>query len=146
MAERRLHEQQHIVGEMHYRLAVNAQVPPKFADRVPRTFPFADEDLIAGTKTACQVLAFYRQIYTPAADSPLLDAGDPQEGAGNDIGAVGAGTANELDKFGRMCDPADTGNPVMPANAYDCPPVPLEVTVVDPNTPVNLPRGWSCVC
>ena len=44
--------------------------------------------------------ALYRTRYTPQAGSPLIDAGDPAGGAGNDIGAVGAGTANANDKFG----------------------------------------------
>ena len=46
------------------------------------------------------VLALYRTHYTPQAGSPLIDAGDPAGGAGNDIGAVGAGTSNANDKFG----------------------------------------------
>ena len=51
--------------------------------------------------TVSSVLALYRTRYTPKAGSPLIDAGDPAGGAGNDIGAVGAGTPNAADKFGQ---------------------------------------------
>jgi hypothetical protein len=65
-----------------------------------RTFDL-DEAVIwqRGTTTA-GVLGIYRTRYTPAAGSPLIDVGDPAGGAGNDIGAVGAGAANANDKFG----------------------------------------------
>jgi len=52
-----------------------------------------------GTKVS-GILGIYRTRYTPQAGSTLIDAGDPAGGAGNDIGAVGAGTANANDKFG----------------------------------------------
>jgi hypothetical protein len=52
-----------------------------------------------------QVLSYYRALYTPRAASPLVDTGDPADGAGNDIGAIGAGTANANDKFGQVMDP-----------------------------------------
>ena len=47
------------------------------------------------------VLAQYRARYTPTAGSPATDAGDPVMGAGNDIGAIGSGTPNPADQFGR---------------------------------------------
>jgi hypothetical protein len=49
-----------------------------------------------------EILADYRSRYTPSAGSPYIDAGDPAGGAGNDIGAVGAGVANPLDLFGKF--------------------------------------------
>jgi hypothetical protein len=52
--------------------------------------------------TVWQVLAYYRATYTPTPGSPLIDAGDPQEGSGNDIGAIGAGLPNALDLFGTL--------------------------------------------
>ena len=45
-----------------------------------------------------QILELYRSRYTPTPGSPLIDAG--HGGNGNDIGAVGAGTANINDLFG----------------------------------------------
>jgi hypothetical protein len=51
--------------------------------------------------SAAEVLALYRTKYTPAPGSPLIDKGDPAGGDGNDIGAVGAGSPNAMDKFGQ---------------------------------------------
>jgi hypothetical protein len=48
------------------------------------------------------VLARYRARYLPKPGSPAIDTGDPAGGAGNDIGAVGAGTANANDNFGKI--------------------------------------------
>ncbi len=53
------------------------------------------------TTTVREVLAGWRRRYTPQVGSPLIDTGDPTGGAGNDIGAVGAGTRNGADMFGR---------------------------------------------
>ncbi|HMF43650.1 MAG TPA: right-handed parallel beta-helix repeat-containing protein, partial [Polyangia bacterium] len=62
---------------------------------------FLDESTIwTGQTTVSGVLGLYRMHYTPQAGSTLIDAGDPAGGAGNDIGAVGAGTPNANDKFG----------------------------------------------
>ena len=70
----------------------------------PPTTVFAlDESGIWQRRTTVRdVLARYRARYTPKAGSPVIDAGDPAGGAGNDIGAVGAGTANANDKFGTL--------------------------------------------
>jgi len=102
--------------------AANQQVDPKFAVTLPpRTFPFKESDIIARTTTVCQVLAYYRQIYTPGSGSPLLGTGDPADGAGNNIGAIGAGEATDL--FGKLCDPTDIGQPDTAADVYTCPDV-----------------------
>jgi hypothetical protein len=37
------------------------------------------------------MLARFRELYTPAEGSPLIDAGDPADGPGTDIGPVPAG-------------------------------------------------------
>jgi hypothetical protein len=68
---------------------------------MPTTTFDLDESVIwnRGT-TVVGVLGLYRTRYTPQAGSPLIDTGDPQGGAGNDIGAVGAGQANLVDLFG----------------------------------------------
>ena len=71
--------------------AVDAQIDPKFTGPVPKAFPFADDDIKAGKVTVSQILKFYRDAYAPTAGSPLIDAGDPADGAGTDIGAVDAG-------------------------------------------------------
>jgi hypothetical protein len=45
-------------------------------------------------------------MYTPAAGSPLIDAGDPADDMGGarntDIGAIGAGNVHPQDQFGRF--------------------------------------------
>jgi hypothetical protein len=68
---------------------------------MPATTFDLDESVIwnRGT-TVAGVLGLYRTRYAPQAGSPLIDAGDPQGGTGNDIGAVGAGQANPADLFG----------------------------------------------
>ncbi len=81
--------------------AVDAQADPKFQGPLPERFPFQDEDILSGRVTVAAMLARFREIYTPAAGSPLIDAGDPTDGPGADIGAVGAGAAHSEDLFGR---------------------------------------------
>jgi hypothetical protein len=39
-------------------------------------------------------------MYAPAAGSPLTDKGDPADGAGTDIGAIGSGAGDPADQFG----------------------------------------------
>ncbi len=85
---------------------VDAQADPRFARELPKEFPFHDQDIIAGKVTVSQMLARFRELYTPAADSPLVDAGDPADGPGIDIGAVGGGRPHQDDRFGRFGKPA----------------------------------------
>lgn len=68
----------------------NAQVDPKLAGPIPTQFPFDDDDIRAGKVTLRQILSVYRKAYAPAKDSPLLNAGDPADGARSYIGAVGS--------------------------------------------------------
>ena len=63
------------------------------------------------TLPVSQILSTYRARYTPTVGSPYIDAGDPAGGAGNDVGAVGAGTPNSLDKFGSFNQPGWTPPP-----------------------------------
>jgi hypothetical protein len=129
--------------------AVDAQVDPLFegiAGKVPRTFPFAEADLAAGTTTPCQILAYYRQAYAPGAGSPLIDAGDPADGPGTDIGAVGAGTPDAADLFGTLCDPADVGTPAADPTVFTCKEAALQPPGGGGQTPVQTPHGITCVC
>jgi hypothetical protein len=64
------------------------EVDPKFKGPLPDVFPFDDADIKAGRVTVAQILAKFREIYTPAEGSPLIGAGDPADGAGTSIGAV----------------------------------------------------------
>jgi hypothetical protein len=81
--------------------ARDAQADPKFKGPIPRRFPYRDDDIRRRKVTVAQLLAHYRQAYTPATGSPLLNAGDPAEGRGSYIGAVGTGTRSPQDHFGR---------------------------------------------
>ncbi|HVR63988.1 MAG TPA: hypothetical protein VMU50_18940 [Polyangia bacterium] len=94
---------------------------PQYAGQIPVGFAFNDADVIAGTTSVCQILRFYQQIFTPGPGSPLIDAGDPADGAGNDIGAVGAGMPNAGDQFASICGP-DIGTPNVSAAVFTCPP------------------------
>lgn len=70
---------------------VDEQVDPKFAGPIPEDFPWKDAEMKAGKVKVSQMLDLYRKAYAPAKDSPLIDAGDPADGEGTDIGAVDAG-------------------------------------------------------
>jgi len=81
--------------------AKDAQVEPKLHGPLPRQFPFRDEDIWSRKVTVGKILAAYRTAYAPADASPLLDAGDPADGADSFIGAVGPGK-DAVDHFGRF--------------------------------------------
>ena len=133
---------------------LDGTVDARFAHKPPRSFPFNDQDFIAHSATACQVLAFYRQAYMPSSTSPLVDHGDPAEGAGNDIGAVGIGAVNTLDGFGSggFCNPNDPGQPTIVSDTYTCDSVAIDVGGGGGGgggtggTTTKLPSGVTCVC
>ncbi len=83
--------------------AVDQQVAPALP-AFGNCFPYTDDAIRAGTVTVSQMLAALRTSYTPLAGSPALSGGDPQDGAGNFIGAVGDGTLAS-DLFGRFAAP-----------------------------------------
>ncbi|HTS31427.1 MAG TPA: Ig-like domain-containing protein, partial [Bryobacteraceae bacterium] len=66
------------------------------------------------TKKVSDVLATYRAMYTPAAGSPLIHAGDPQDGSGGNIGAIGNGES--ADQFGLFGSGSGTPAPPVIAN------------------------------
>jgi hypothetical protein len=74
-----------------------------------RIFPYAtvvDEGAVWNrTQLLSSVLAAFRARYTPAAASPIIDAGDPadddSQGRRADIGAIDAG-GHDLDQFGKF--------------------------------------------
>ncbi|HLJ48142.1 MAG TPA: hypothetical protein VKU01_19140 [Bryobacteraceae bacterium] len=78
----------------------NGHMNPKFTAPTALPFPFAPQDIWARTKTVSDVLATYRTMYTPAPGSPLIGAGDPQDGSGGNIGAIGNGESS--DQFGKF--------------------------------------------
>jgi hypothetical protein len=73
---------------------------PQLSDPPSAVFDLDEQAIWQRTLTTREVLAAYRARYLPAAGSPAIDTGDPAGGAGNDIGAVGAGIANASDQFG----------------------------------------------
>jgi hypothetical protein len=79
----------------------DAQADPKLKGPIPKAFPFADTDIRAGKVTVARILAQYRDAYSPAEGSPLVGAGDPADGPGSFIGAVGPGKDAPNDDFGR---------------------------------------------
>jgi hypothetical protein len=80
---------------------VDEQADPRFKGPVPKQFPFDDDDIKARKVVVSRILAFYRDAYTPGAGSPLIGAGDPADGRGSYIGAVGTGADSPNDFFGR---------------------------------------------
>jgi hypothetical protein len=82
-------------------LSGGAQLNFHLAGPLPAS-PFEGDEVAVWKRqlSVGSLLAGYRARYTPAQGSPLIDAGDPAGGAGNDVGAIGAGTVNALDKFG----------------------------------------------
>jgi hypothetical protein len=86
------------------------QADPKFRGPIPAAFPFADADILAGKVTVSHILAHYRAAYTPADGSPLIGAGDPADGPGTGVGAVGDGR-HPADRFGRVGNPKHTPSP-----------------------------------
>jgi MYXO-CTERM domain-containing protein len=108
-----------------------------FAEKIPVAFPYSDDDIKAGAATVCQMLMFYRGAFSPGANSPLVGGGDPADGAGNNIGAIGGAD----DGFASICASGDVGTPNLAMEAFVCPKLPV---VTGPDTPGG--RGFVCVC
>jgi len=117
--------------------AKDQQVDPRLAVPPPVVFPVVDDVVVGRQVTVCQILAFYRGLYTPASQSPLTDKGDPKDGVGTDIGAVGAGTPAAADLFGTLC-PDTLG--ATQAVVTTCP-----QPAVDGGVPLSQ-QGRSIVC
>ena len=105
-----------------------------------------------GDELVLNTNAYYRSVYAPGAGSPLIDAGDPADGAGNDVGAVGAGEDDAADLFGRLCDETDIPTPNV-ADLTKCPNAPIIAIGETGGTggggsggPVTRPEGITCVC
>jgi hypothetical protein len=81
---------------------IDEQVDPRFKGPLPKSFPFSDDDIKARKIGVSKMLAFYRDAYSPASDSPLIGTGDPADGAGTNIGAIGSAMPSKDDRFGRF--------------------------------------------
>jgi hypothetical protein len=74
---------------------------PLFAGDVPQLpYRISEGAVWLRSYGISRVLRDYRALYTPRPGSPLIDAGDPSGGEGNDIGAIGAGLPDPADQFG----------------------------------------------
>jgi hypothetical protein len=78
------------------------QADPRFKGPIPKSFPFADDDIKARKVGVSKMLSFYCEAYTPAVGSPLVGAGDPADGEATNIGAVGPSKRPGEDRFGRF--------------------------------------------
>jgi len=94
--------------------AHDVQANPKLAGQAEIPYRIAEGCIWTGVCTTAQVLAHYRDIYRPASDSPLINAGDPADGAGTAIGAVGPDDNNPVDLFGRFLPLTGPGPDVTP--------------------------------
>ena len=83
----------------------NAQVQPRFRGPLPSRFEFSDDEIASRKVTVRQILAAYRLAYGPAEGSPLIASGDPADGTGAFIGAVGTGAKSPGDWFGNWEQP-----------------------------------------
>jgi hypothetical protein len=73
---------------------------PHFAGQPEIPYRISAGCIWSRTYTTAQVLAHYREVYRPGPGSQLVDAGDPADGTGVDIGAIGEGTTDPADLFG----------------------------------------------
>ena len=93
----------------------NGHANPQFNAPTSVPFPFKPEDIWSRTKKVSDVLATYRAMYTPATGSPLLHSGDPQDGSGGNIGAIGNGEST--DQFGMYGSGSGSPPPALPVIA-----------------------------
>ncbi len=96
-------------------LGGGAPTNPKFAGPLPtETFEGNKVAVWKRDLLVSEILSAYRARYTPAQGSPYIDSGDPAAGAGNDVGAIGAGTLNPFDRFGSFAQSGWTPPPTPP--------------------------------
>jgi hypothetical protein len=75
---------------------------PQLSSPAAHGYEFDEKAVWLRTQAVHDILSAYRAKYLPKVGSPVIDNGDPTPfGAGNDIGAIGNGTANPADLFGR---------------------------------------------
>jgi hypothetical protein len=79
-----------------------ARIDPMFTAAPAQPFDLDLDPIWKRSTTVRDVLMLYRMRYMPRTGSPLIDSGDPADGSGNDVGAVGAGQVNANDKFGLL--------------------------------------------
>ena len=80
----------------------DVQADPKLSAAAEVPYRISNGCVWLGDYSTGAVLLHYRQVYRPASGSPLIGAGDPSDGAGTAIGAIGPDDANPVDQFGRV--------------------------------------------
>jgi hypothetical protein len=97
-------------------LGGGASTSPRFAGPLP-TETFEGDKVAVWNRdlTVSEILSAYRARYTPTQGSAYIDSGDPGGGVGNDVGAVGAGAVNSLDRFGSFAQSGWTPPPTPPS-------------------------------
>ena len=76
---------------------------PQLSSPAAHAYEFDEKAVWLRTQSPRDILSAYRAKYLPKVGSPVIDKGDPTPfGAGNDIGAIGNGTANAADLFGKF--------------------------------------------
>jgi hypothetical protein len=83
----------------------DVQADPKLSGSNEIPYKISEGCIWLGEDTTGRVLSHYRDLYRPATGSPLISAGDPNDGAGTAIGAIGPDTSNPVDLFGRIVPP-----------------------------------------
>ena len=82
--------------------AHDVSADPQLSSPATHAYEFDEKAVWLRTRSPRDILSAYRARYLPKAGSPVIDQGDPTPfGAGNDIGAIGNGTANAADLFGK---------------------------------------------
>jgi hypothetical protein len=84
---------------------VNGQADPKLIGDSTILYSVDEPAVWNRTLKLSYILGKLRQEFTPSAGSPLIDKGDTADGAGIDIGAVGAGANDPADLFGKFGGP-----------------------------------------
>jgi hypothetical protein len=82
--------------------AHDVQADPRLSGANEIPFKISQGCIWLGQDTTGRVLSHYRDLYRPAAGSPLINAGNPADGAGTAIGVIGPDTSNPVDLFGRV--------------------------------------------
>jgi hypothetical protein len=93
---------------------------PRFAIGSQIPYAIDEKQVWSGALRVSQVLAHYRELYTPAVGSPLIDAGGPAGLAGVDIGAIEgeSGAQRPEDLFGKFGARTDTLPPRPPSHLF----------------------------
>ncbi len=85
--------------------ADNLSTDPKFVGSSDPTLPgtaglyaFSQWEVWARTRTVSEMLRYFADYYRPGASSPLIGAGDPADGAGSNVGAIGG--TSQFESFG----------------------------------------------